>query len=241
MSEWWTYRLSSFLLFSPRTYWRLHELYNVEIWPAQLVAFGLGIAILALLRRDGAWPGRIIALILASCWIWVAWAFHLRRYATINWAAVYFAAAFLIEALLLMRLVIMPGRPALPSNLSMSRRAGACMFLFALVGQPAVDRLAGRSWAQSEYFGVAPDPTVVATLGMLLLAGDRAHWGLLAIPVLWCAVSGAFQWALGAPDALVMPLIGLLAVMTRLLARRTVNPRGPRAPSVRHESRGPSA
>ena len=30
MSEWWTYRLSNFLLFSPRTYYRLFELYNSD-------------------------------------------------------------------------------------------------------------------------------------------------------------------------------------------------------------------
>ena len=41
MSEWWTYRLSSFLLFSPRTWFRMHELYNADIWPAQLAALAL--------------------------------------------------------------------------------------------------------------------------------------------------------------------------------------------------------
>ena len=38
MSEWWTYSLSDFLLFSPRTYYRLLELYNLAIWPTQLAA-----------------------------------------------------------------------------------------------------------------------------------------------------------------------------------------------------------
>ena len=53
MSEWWTYSLSDFLLFSPRTYYRLFELYNAAIWPAQMLALALGLAILALLRRPG--------------------------------------------------------------------------------------------------------------------------------------------------------------------------------------------
>ena len=51
MSEWWSYRLSSFLLFSPRTYFRLHELYNLDVWPAQLAGFGLGVVLLAVLVR----------------------------------------------------------------------------------------------------------------------------------------------------------------------------------------------
>ena len=102
MSEWWTYSLSDFLLFSPRTYYRLFELYNRAIWPAQLVELALGAAILGLLRVRAAWQGRAVATLLAACWAFVAWAFLLERYSTINWAASYFAVAFLLEALLLL-------------------------------------------------------------------------------------------------------------------------------------------
>src|SRR5205807_4521090 len=49
MSEWWTYSLSDFLLFSPRTYYRLFELYNLALWPGQIAAIALGIVLLALL------------------------------------------------------------------------------------------------------------------------------------------------------------------------------------------------
>ena len=101
MSEWLTYSLSELLLFSPRTYYRLFELYNVAIWPAQIVAAVLGLATLALMRAGGEWRGRGIAAILAACWLWVAWAYLLTRYDSINWAAKYFAVGFAIEALLL--------------------------------------------------------------------------------------------------------------------------------------------
>ena len=37
----------------------------------------------------------------AACWLWVAWAYLLVRYDTINWAASYFAFGFAIEAALL--------------------------------------------------------------------------------------------------------------------------------------------
>jgi len=66
MSEWWTYSLSDFLLFSPRTYYRLFELYNVAIWPLQIVGLALGVAIVGLLLRDVAWRGRAIAAALAE-------------------------------------------------------------------------------------------------------------------------------------------------------------------------------
>ena len=37
MSEWWTYGLSDFLMFSPRTWWRLAEQYHRSLWPVQWV------------------------------------------------------------------------------------------------------------------------------------------------------------------------------------------------------------
>ncbi|MGE5600184.1 MAG: DUF6064 family protein, partial [Pseudomonadota bacterium] len=105
-------------------------------------------------------------------------------------------------------------RDALPSRSddAVTRRVGAGVLAFALVLQPAVGLLAGRRWTQAELFGVAPDPTVVATLGILLAAtGLRAT--LLVVPLLWCAASGALAWAMGSRDALVMPLAGLVILI----------------------------
>ena len=73
MSEWWTYSLSDFLLFSPRTYYRLFELYNLAVWPWHVLAIVLGLAVLVLWLRRGAWQGRTVAVLLAACWLFVAW------------------------------------------------------------------------------------------------------------------------------------------------------------------------
>jgi hypothetical protein len=54
----------------------------------------LGLVVLVLWLRGGAWQGRIVAGILATCWPFVAWAYLLARYDTINWAASYFAAGY---------------------------------------------------------------------------------------------------------------------------------------------------
>jgi len=209
MSEWWTYRLSSFLLFSPRTWYRLHELYNAEIWPAQVAALALGLALFALARRGGGRSGPAAALLLAACWLWVAWAFHLRRYATINFAATWFAAAFAAEALLLVVLGAARGRLVLDANAW--RRPGMWLIAFALLAQPVIGLLTGLSLLQSEYFGVAPDPTATATLGVLLLA-RRPSPLLMVIPLLWCLVSGAFAWMMRTPDMLVMPIVALVTL-----------------------------
>lgn len=212
MSEWWTYSLSDFLLFSPRTYYRLFELYNAAIWPLQIPALALGAAILGLLLRDMAWRGRAIAAILAACWLWVAWAYFLQRYDTINWAASYFAVGFAVEALLLAWTGIIRDRLTFRSGADEARIGGLCIFLFVLVVYPLIGPLAGRPWTQVEIFGVAPDPTAIATLGVLV-AAQWPHWPLLVVPLIWCAISGATLRTMQSPDAMVVPIAALLAVV----------------------------
>lgn len=213
MSEWSTYSLQDFLLFSPRTYYRLFEIHNRAVWPAQIVAVALGLAVLALTLRGGTRQGRAVATILAACWLWVAWAYLLGRYATINWAAFYLAAAFTAQALLL-AWAAWRGRLTPRADADWAARAGVGLLAFALILQPLLGPLVGRLWAQVELFGIAPDPTIVATLGAAL-AAERTPWELVAIPLAWCAISGATAWAMGSPDALVMPVA---AVATLALA-----------------------
>jgi hypothetical protein len=211
MSEWWTYTLSDFLLFSPRTYYRLFELYNAAIWPLQILAVGLGLAIPALLGRAAAVRTRIIAAILSACWLWIAIAFQAGRYATINWAAVYFAWIFGFEAVLLVWLGVR-GRLTLERPGDGAGRVGLAIFLFALLVEPVLGPLLGRGWRGIELFGVAPDPTAVATLGVLLLFRGRGRWLTMVAPVLWCALTGAALLAMKAPDFWVPPLAAALAV-----------------------------
>ncbi len=222
MSEWWTYTLSDFLLFSPRTYDRLVELHNAAIWPAQIITVGLGLAILVLPGRT-AGSGRIIASILAACWLFVAVAFHATRYATINWAAVYFAWAFGLEGALLIWAGAVRGALAFERPLGAAARAGLWIFLFALAVMPLVGPLLGKNWRQVEIFGVMPDPTAVGTLGLLLVATGRGRWMLFIVPVIWCAISGATVMAMKAPLAWIPPLSAVLVVSLAIrqgMARR---------------------
>ena len=213
MSEWWTYGPRDLLMFSAQTYYRLFERYNLDLWPLQILLLVLGVTVLALWWRDGDRAGRAIAVILAVCWLWVAWGFHWQRYASINLAASYFALAFVVQALLLLWLGVVRGRLTPVPATRLQQRAGLVLFLFALLAFPLMGPMLGRSWTQAEVFGMAPDPTALATLGILLLAGARPAWGLFPIPVAWCVISGATLWAMESPDFAVVPLAALLALI----------------------------
>src|SRR5262245_36070794 len=230
MSEWWTYTLSDFLLFSPSTYFRLFEIYNLAIWPVQLPAVVLGLAIVILLfRGKGA---RAVAAILSAGWLWVAVAFLAHRYATINWAAVYFAWAFGLEAALLAWTAMGSRiRVARPSG---AARTGVAILAAAIVLWPLAAPLWRGGWRRAEIFGLTPDPTAVGTLGAILALEVRRRWRLMILPAIWCVISGATLLAMKAPDAAIGPAAGALACIlavgqTRPLRRagRLTKPQSP--------------
>lgn len=220
MSEWWTYGLRDLLLFSPQTYYRQFELLNAEWWPLPVATLALGLGLVALPHRSGSQGTRVTAAALALCWLWVAWAFHWQRYAAINLAGGHFALAFAAEALLLLWLAASPSNvPAGPVK-NARHYAGLGIVLYALLIHPLLGLAQGRSVSQAEVFGMAPDPTALATLGLLMLAGGKRYWLIAPIPLLWCFVSGATLWAMEAADFFVVPLLALLAAGFAATARQ---------------------
>ena len=171
------------------------------------------------------------AAILAACWMWVAWAYLVRRYDTINWAASYFAGGFAVEVVLLIWTGLVRNRLRLRPAADLPRHHRARHLSPGPFGV-AADRPARRTaMGAGRDLGIAPDPTVVATLGVLV-AADRTRWELLTIPLLWCAISGATLWTMQSPDALLMPTVALLALLVvgwKTIARRRVRSRDHRA------------
>jgi len=217
MSEWWTYSLSDFLMFSSRSYYRLIESYNAAIWPAHVLALVAGIIVIGAIARPSRHLQRSAALVLAAAWGWVAWAYHLERYAEINTAAPYFAAAFAVQALLLCWLAY---RPANAANAAPApQRVALGMTGLAILAYPllALARDGGQ-WRQAEVFGIVPDPTVVATLGVLLAWRAPAIFWL--IPVSWCLVSGATLMELKIGHSWLLPALALAAAVAQVINRK---------------------
>ena len=220
-TAWWTYSLSDLLMFSARSYHRLFELYNQDIWPAQVVALLAGLAVMAGAVGGGAAASRFVALLLGLAWLWIAWAFHLERYAAINLGAPWFAAGFVLQGLMMLWMAAKPIPRLIRFNASPVAWVALAIVGLAVAVYPLLPIHEGRYQSQGEVFGVAPDPTALATLGVLLLV--RARWPLWLVPVAWCAVSGATQGELGLPLAWLPPLAGGVAAGVALLKRRRVS------------------
>ncbi|GLS28374.1 hypothetical protein SAMN04488498_11559 [Mesorhizobium albiziae] len=216
MSQWWTYRLEDFLLFSPRVYWRMFELHNAALWPLHVITLAAGSAVMLLAlrrpRRHGLW----IALIFAALWAFVGWSFLGSRYAAVNWVVVYVTPAFGLQALLLA--ITAAGGLAFDRKDS---RLGLLLAGIGLVAYPLLPPLFGRPWTAAEVFGIAPDPTVMAALGILLAAGGRLVLLLVPIPLIWLLLSGLTLYTMGDAQAW-LPFSAVGAVLAGMVLRHLI-------------------
>lgn len=214
MSEWWTYELSDFLLFSHRVYVRLFELHNAALWPAQVATLLVGAGILYTMVRPGRLAERLVPLSLGALWLWIAWSFLGQRYATINWAASYVAPVFAVQGLALFALAAGPGLTLAGTELRSARTLGGPVLLaLSLFAYPLLAPALGRPIAAAEVFGIAPDPTAVATLAVLAATRVWARWLLMIVPLLWSMLTGLTLWTMGAAEALVAPASALICAL----------------------------
>lgn len=196
MSQWWSYGLSDFLMFSPQVLARLLARYNQALWPGQLLALAFGAALLLAVARP---PRRAFlpGLLLAAAWAWTGWAFHWQRYAEIFLGAPAAALACWAQALLLLANAWLPA-PGGSGPGAVQRSAGTVLLAAGVLAWPVMTGFV-HGWTQTEVFGFMPEPTALATLGWLLAAPALATWrraALAVLPLLSLALGLATRWAL---------------------------------------------
>ncbi len=210
MSEWWSYRLSDFLMFSPQVYLRLFKAQNSAWWPATVAALVAGFVVLALMVRATARAARLAWMLAGAAWLIVAWTYFHARFAAIHLAGNWIALLFALQGMLLLWQGALRAR--IPLARSPSAWGGLALAMLALVFWPLLAPLLGRPWAQAELFALAPDPTALATLG-LLLAARATPWWLLPLPALWLLFNSVTLATMEQPLAWLGPAAVLLALV----------------------------
>ena len=176
--------------FTADVYFSLFETYNSAIWPAQLVAYGLGIVALVLAVWPLAAGGRIVLAVLSAFWLWNGIAYHLMYFFQINFAALGFAVLFALQGVLFAAIAI-GGRRRFRFQPDVIGWSGVLFCLFALVGYPLLGWIAGHGWPRAAVFGVAPAPTTIFTFGVLMMLEGRVPLYLAVIPLLWSLAGGS--------------------------------------------------
>lgn len=188
MGDLTTYRLSDFILFSATTYFRQFELYNHATWPLHLLAVVFSCVTIYALWKKPHRAARLVAALLVVSWLWVAWAFLYQRFYQIHIVANWYALAFVLQAGLLAWYGVIQNRFVPVSGNLLRVKFGAGLFFVAFVLYLFIPFLSGRHWLQLEMIFLAPDPTVLATLAILLFyQSPKVLW---VIPIIWILLSG---------------------------------------------------
>lgn len=209
MVEWNSYELIDFLMFSLATYARMIALHNDWLWPAHFLVLGTVIAAVAAWRHNRTWP---MILLLMAAWVFVGGLFFYHRFSTIFWPASYIAGVFFLQAVLVGVAGLRRKGLVCHDNSVLRRRVGVAVLGISIAGYPLLNLITGQPITSSDFVFVTPDPTVMATFGLLLLA-NRSPWWLYPIPVIWCFFSGLMLYGLMAPFFWFLPAVVLAALL----------------------------
>src|SRR5882672_7400386 len=98
---------------------------------------------------------------------------------------------------------------------------GIALYVYALALHPLIALVAGRPLQAAEVVGIAPDPTAIATLGLLSLAPRRAvTLPLIIQPIIWCLASALTLRTMGASEGWIPLTAAALAVLAQAWPRR---------------------
>lgn len=174
--------------------------YNLAIWPAQLVAYGLGLAIAGLAASTRARRGGSVSVGLALMWAWTGVAYHGIFFSRVNPAATLFGLLFVVQAALVAHAGL-TRRLVFDRTLSRAWRAvsGWALVAYSAVLYPLIGAANGMAYPGTPTFGVTPCPLTLFTWGMLLMA-HRVPWWLLVIPFAWSVVGGSAALVLRVPQ-----------------------------------------
>lgn len=226
------YVIQDFLLFSDRVYDRMFELHNAALWPVHIPAAVIGLFLVFVVLKPSQRNVRIAFALLALVWLFVAYAFFYQRYATINWAAVYVAPLFALMALVLGGFAVRARPPTVAFQANVSGLIAAAVLLAALVGYPLLGVVTGKSWSGAQVFGVAADPTAMATLGFLAMCRGTGVRAAMIIPALWSVATALTLYALGSGAFAIAPFAAAACFVAHIMAggRRHAADRSQHAP-----------
>ncbi|MGD8239375.1 MAG: DUF6064 family protein [Armatimonadota bacterium] len=176
------------LPFTVEQFFQVFEDHNLTTWPAPVVAYVFGIAgVLYAIKRTPA-SSSIVCSILALLWIWMGAVYHIAFFAAINRTAYVFGALFLLQGALFLVVGAFRGRISFGSQWSAYGITGLLFVVYAIVLYPLLGMQFGHGYPRAPAFGVAPCPTTIFTLGLLLWTNRGLPRYILIIPALWSLI-----------------------------------------------------
>ncbi len=195
------------------------EDFNRMIRPMQALAAAFGLVALWVLLNPQQLSSRLLGLILASSWAATGLFYHLGTFAELNFWDYPIGLIFLLQAMLLFWLGAVSNRFVIIPSGSIRHRIGLLLGFYALTGAPLIGLAMGRNWAEIGYFATSPGPTIVFSIGALLMLSGRNLALLWILPLLAAVPVTILGSSLGLVDDMAVLPIAVAALFLHLRTR----------------------
>ena len=192
--------------FSRDVFLNVVERYGAAMQPSQIIAFLLGCAMVDMVRRYRTTSSRLLCGLMAAAWFWIGCVYYGSYMAGLSWAAWIAAAAFVLQGGLLLVVGTVRNALALQYERNFHANVGIGFMLYGLFVYPATAVATGTALQSAPVIGLAPDSTLLFTLGLLLVAKNRTPLLLAILPLGLAAASGISAILIRLPaDYLMLP------------------------------------
>ena len=173
--------------FTVEQFLTVFERYNEALWPLQIVAYAVGVALVVLAFTRWKRASAVIFGALAVMWAGMGVGYMWMYFSDINPAARLFGAIFVVQAVLLAVMAVKERGASYGGRRGARTWVGLALIVYAMVGYPLLGMAFGHGYPQAPMFGLVPCPTTIFICGMLLLAA-RPRRLLLWLPLVWSAI-----------------------------------------------------
>lgn len=200
--------------------------HNALLWPLHVLAICLGLAVLYLAFRPSGRLSRLPALFVIAAWFVTGGLYYGIHFTPLNWAAWLSAILFGTQGLLLTWFGLIRNRLNFRFDGTFPGWAGVGFIVISIAVYPIVGSLSGISLNALPVIAIDPGPTVLFTLGFLLLTESPTPFVLTIIPFIAAWVGATAGWIIGLPADLLLPPAALAAVWLIITRNRQLAQRG---------------
>jgi hypothetical protein len=199
------------LPFTQDQFFELFARYNLGLGFIPWIVLIGGFALAAMFFWPSSSRNAWIIWFLDLIWLINAAAYHLSAYWQIHSAAIWFAAIFFIEAIGLGAVAVTARDDLFPLRDKWHYWFSICCAGFSLILYPLWIMAEGRDYPALPLFGVAPAPTTIFTIGILIMMRSPQREWLLVLPIIWCVMGGSTAISLGVTPDYALWVAGLAA------------------------------
>ena len=183
----------------------------------QLFAYLAGAIAVAALFVPGGRQTKLITATLTAMWAINGIGYHWLFFSTVNPIARVFGAIFIAQAIAFA--ISAYAFPDLRFGIEKDAisKVGLVLIAFASIAYPILGWTAGHRYPFVPAFGVAPCPTTIFSIGVLLLGTWSAVRWLLVVPLLWAGMGGSAAVLLNVPQDYGLIAAGLAAVAVAMI------------------------